>query len=749
MKTKILILWPLFFILMVWFIFAHPYFLKGLVPFPSKYQVTFFHPWSMYDKWWGPVKNNAMPDVISQIYPWKYFTIKSVINGEMPFWNPHSFAGNPHIANYQSAFFSPFNLLFFIMPFIDAWSIGVLIQPLLAGLFTYLLMRELKISILGSVIGSITFMFCGFNVVWMAYGTLTFAISYLPLSLYSIEKTFNTGKRKFLILLSLSIILSYFSGHIQASFYLTVFILFFLLFKYLTLKNTSKLISSLIFFLLGMILSMIQIFPTLKLYSESVRSNILYSGGGIPWNYLITVIAPDFYGNPVTRNDWFGTYAEWSSFVGIVPFFLMLLSFFNRKSKYVRFFIIAGIVSLLLALESPLHNLLIATKIPILATSIPSRIIALYSFSISILAGFGMDILINRISKNKLKYILTVSLALVSSILLIFVIIILTEIIPADKKLIAIKNLILPLSITVGIPIVVFINKLLNNKYLLYVTCLILLLLVSFDSLRFAGKWMPFDSRELVYPDLPVIKAMQKNLGFGRVFGNIGNEINSYYGLSSTEGYDPLYIKRYGEFVRYASTGKWSEAERSVAKFSRTSNLTPRALDLLSVNLIYHPIADTNTSWAYPVWRDSKKYSLLYSDDKFQIFRNNTALPRVKLYYDYEVVTAKDKILQKIFSEDHDIKETLILEKKPQITLDNKIAQKSYIKVEKYGNNRILVKVSTNKEALLYLTDNYYPSWKVYVNGKKSELLRANYTFRAVAVPRGESIVEFKYEEYF
>ena len=34
--------WPIFFIFTVWFLFASPYFIKGLTPFPSSYQVNFF-----------------------------------------------------------------------------------------------------------------------------------------------------------------------------------------------------------------------------------------------------------------------------------------------------------------------------------------------------------------------------------------------------------------------------------------------------------------------------------------------------------------------------------------------------------------------------------------------------------------------------------------------------------------------------------------------------------------------------------
>ena len=78
-----------------------------------------------------------MPDVVTQIYPWKHFVVSELKEGRMPLWNPNNFSGNPALANFQTAVFSPFTLLYFILPFIDAWSLTVLLQPLLAGIFTY------------------------------------------------------------------------------------------------------------------------------------------------------------------------------------------------------------------------------------------------------------------------------------------------------------------------------------------------------------------------------------------------------------------------------------------------------------------------------------------------------------------------------------------------------------------------------------------------------------------------------------
>jgi uncharacterized membrane protein YfhO len=43
------------------------------------------------------------------------------------------------------------------------------------------------------------------------------------------------------------------------------------------------------------------------------------------------------------------------------------------------------------------------------------------------------------------------------------------------------------------------------------------------------------------------------------------------------------------------------------------------------------------------------------------------------------------------------------------------------------------------------LSEIYYPDWKAFVDGVEFEVLRANYCFRAVEIPKGEHILEMKF----
>lgn len=746
LKKFFISFWPVLFIILLWFMFSSPYFLKGLVPYSSTYQVNHFPPWTAYEKNWGPVKNGAMPDVTDQIYPWRHFTVQTFLSGQIPFWNPNNFAGNPHLANFQSAVFSPFNILFLILPFVDAWSLNVLLQPLLAGLGMYLFMRSLKVEKVGAVLSSVTFMFCGFIVVWMAYGTLSMAIALLPLTLFAIEEAFHRFSLRWGILINFCIATSFFSGHFQTSLYLFLLSVSYFIFKFLQEREKRKSFSILAFILLGLCISMLQILPSIQLYFHAVRSEIFILSGGIPLQYLVTFIAPDFFGNPVTRNDWFGQYAEWASFIGIVPFTIALFSLRIWKNKTVFFFWIVAILSILLAIHSPILNFLGFLRIPVLSTSTPSRIIVLSSFSFAVLSGFGFYSLYQLLEKRNVKKILPVFLAVGGLLVLIWILLLFFNIFPTDKLVIAKRNTLLPSLLFFIFGGITVLSLILKNKKVFYVLPIIILLVACFDSLRFAQKWMPFDPKQLVYPDVPVIAAMKKHIGYGRYFGNLGAQVATYYNLPSIEGYDPLYSKRIGEFLRAAQSGTLIEAERSVAKLDRNGKYTDRVLDLLGVSIIFHPVPDTNQSWAYPVWKNKKKHSLIYSDQKFQLYRNNTVVLRPSLYYEYEVIPDERKALERFYHDDFPFRKTVILEEDPALPVykqDKTIS--GSVEVVSNTPNKIDIKVNTNKKALLFLSDTYYPGWKVKVNGMREKIYRADYTFRAVVVQEGSSDVSFYY----
>lgn len=745
---------PLFCIVLVWFVFAAPYFTKGLVPFPSRYLVTFFAPWSAQPEFGMPVKNNAMPDIITQIYPWRHLSINSLKEGGWGLWNPYSFSGTYHAGNYQSAPFFPLNILFFLFPFIDGWSLLVLLQPLLAGLFMYAFLRSENRSMGASVLGSYSYMFCGFMTTWLAYATLGYAVLFLPLMLLAINKLSEANIRISLtkkqlcrpvmatwwygLLLAIGTGCSFLSGHFQMSLYVFIITLFYGYYKSRHNKQLFYVVCG--YGVLGLLLALPQIGVAIDAFTQSSRTESFITNAGIPFQYLITFLAPDFFGNPVTRNDWFGQYAEWASYIGIIPAVLASVILFSKHSwKHYAIYMLFIMVGLLLATASPVSQLFYNLKIPLLSTSVATRLIFLVSFSLSVLAAYGFDRFVELCHSQSVKHIVKIAVFWGILISIVWVVILGIKPIPTEYIVVAKRNFILP-SVLIGVSVLLLLIGIQFKK----TTNIILLLLVgitAFEMLRYTTKWIPFEERAFVYPDLPITTYLKQTIGFDRVFGNLGSEFYTYYQIPSIEGYDALYQARYGEFVSAASDGKIKELERSVVQLSKNGQYTDAWLSLMGVKYLIHRKSDGRNVWVFPHW-NYPHYQSVYEDDSFEVFENTQSMPRVTLHSSYRVSTSKQESINYLVQKDLDLRDTVILESEP---IDHPEEGSGSATLVSTNTNKTIVRVSTNVPKLLLLSDVYDKGWKAYIGNKEVPMYRANYAFRAVLVPQGESEVVFRY----
>ncbi|MFC2104847.1 YfhO family protein [Bacteroidota bacterium] len=71
----------------------------------------------------------------------------------------------------------------------------------------------------------------------------------------------------------------------------------------------------------------------------------------------------------------------------------------------------------------------------------------------------------------------------------------------------------------------------------------------------------------------------------------------------------------------------------------------------------------------------------------------------------------------------------------------NKIVLKSY------KPNHLVYDVKAQKSGIAVFSEIYYPKgWNAYINGEKTKYFRANYILRAMVIPEGSHVVEFKFE---
>ena len=127
------------------------------------------------------------------------------------------------------------------------------------------------------------------------------------------------------------------------------------------------------------------------------------------------------------------------------------------------------------------------------------------------------------------------------------------------------------------------------------------------------------------------------------------------------------------------------------------------------------------------------------------LFRNDNAFPRAFLTSSYEVISDRKDIYPRIYSGVENLREKVFLEKEPALPIAPGNTPPGSVDISSYAIDSVVVNIQNGRDALLVLTDNYYFAWDAYVDGAKSEVLRADGSFRAVPVPGGTRQVIFKY----
>lgn len=732
-------------------------FFSGNLPFPADLLVSEYNPWK-YNSYLGynpaSIPNKAQYfDTIRQIYPWKIFSINAIRSGEIPLWNPYSFSGTPLLANFQSSVFYPFNLFYFILNEKIAWSILVFIQPLLTSFFTYFFLREIGITKKSSIFASIAFSYSLFMSVFLEYNIIGQTFLWLSLLLFIFEKLLKKISIFRIFSFSLVFMFSFFAGHIQIFGFVFLFTVIYAIFRLIIINwNKVKKITFFFFFLFLTILSIgtisIQLFPTLELINLSARTtqnyNFLLEKLLIQPLQLVLFISPDFFGNPATRNYVLSdSYPGNALYIGLIPFIFSFFSIFLiKKSQFIKFFIGISLFLLFFLVRTPLSEVFYLMNIPFFSTGSPTNSIFLLSFCLIVLSAFGLDYY-EKNNKEKSKYILTLFFALFAIVWLIILFI---------KPEISIKNFIYSTSLFALVSSIMIFSNVIKSKNFIVIT---FIFLTIFDLFYFFQKFNPFTDPRIIFPDEKLLTFIRQEAGLNRVWGygkaGIEPNIPTYYSFFSTDGYDPLYSRRYGEFIQSSKEGRivteFTNATRSDALMAPgygegdlgSNTFRLRVMDSLGVKYIIDRKDNASTEKTFP----SDRFKLVHEEDGWKIFQNIKASPRAFLTTHYRVFRNNREFEKMFFSKDFDPSKIILLEE--EINLQKKEDFEGKLKLENFKNNEMKFSSNANSDNLLFISDSFYPGWQAFIDSKKTKIYRANYAFRAVVVPKGKHEIIFKF----
>jgi hypothetical protein len=217
------------------------------------------------------------------------------------------------------------------------------------------------------------------------------------------------------------------------------------------------------------------------------------------------------------------------------------------------------------------------------------------------------------------------------------------------------------------------------------------------------------------------------------------------FGLPATIDYEPQAGRRYADYYIFMRKG---EPLRSLTQFYvpalGVQRFQRRLLDLAAGRYL---IAEASTEgpehYGLP-----PLVPLAAPAGALRLYENPSALPRARWVPRAEVVADPPALLQRLAAGRDDPRAVLLLEQPPSSGFLGAPTASGAAATATFTRNdpeHLVLRVAAPAPGFLLLADQHFPGWTATVNGASAPILRANYVFRAVEVPAGESVVTFDY----
>lgn len=218
------------------------------------------------------------------------------------------------------------------------------------------------------------------------------------------------------------------------------------------------------------------------------------------------------------------------------------------------------------------------------------------------------------------------------------------------------------------------------------------------------------------------------------------------HGIDHTLGYNPL---RIGTVSRALGAGD-TIAGPDQREFSPLfPSYRSRLADLLGLRFIATPVPIEKID---PDLQRGDLNLIARTSDAY-IYENPDALPRVMIASSWQRADFSKMMITGQWPK-FDPRQTVLLEhgvasagEKATDLPDSILNEQSAI-IFTYENTVVEIEVETDRPGLLVLNDAWHPWWTAEVDGKETEVLRANVLFRAVEVPAGRHFVRFEFKPF-
>jgi hypothetical protein len=602
---------------------------------------------------------------------------------------------------------------------------------------------------MGGIVAAVVFVFNGYFLGHLYAGHLSFTQNYIwiPLIFLFLHRMVQQGRLRHGVAAGMFLGIQILGGFPQIAFYTILGILAFgLYFAWAFLRHGSyakafKVISGLVVILfLGFAVSAVEVLPTLEFTALSTRA------GGLSYDFatyhslipeeILAFLVPDIFGSVIDATYWRSPEGwhslETSAYVGLLPLFLAFIRTEDREVRRMKlFFILLCILSLLLALGryNPLYPLIY--KLPgFRSFRIPAQIIFLYVFGIGVVAGLGFQ----RAQEDKWRFSRGFSPAATLAGCLFLLLLAGHLLFPFDFYLFLFKTfseapvghadmsmlqrrmdmgLVRGVLVFLTLAVIFFMRRRGQLNRAAFSILAVAVLIV--DLYLFGAHFVQPYTFKTTPGKEKIISEMSRKPSNGRILTRSALFLPNdglQYRFPSLEGYDPLLLKRYLHYIRFS---QGFPRDDHVIKIEGRDLRVPGAklLKMLNLKQIVSGRGPVETGNGMP-------YAVLVG----------RALEK-----------PAEEILPFMVSKAFDPRRTVVLESGTFVRFsghDEEGIPEATCVVKRYENERIVLKVSTDKPGYLVLSEIYYPGWKATVDGKKVPVLRGNYIFRVVPMEKGE-----------
>ncbi len=342
-------------------------------------------------------------DVHGLFLPWWSAARESVLTGRLPLWDPNQFGGYPFLANPQVAFFYPPTWIALILPPRIGISLYVVFHLWIAGMGMLLLVRALSRSWDGAALASVAYAFSGFTAarIFAGHIGLLATNAWAPWLLLGSVWSVRRGDGRSAVLAGLPLGLAILAGHTPSLIYLGIAWAAMVTYLAATTPRAAGsgrapmlvLRQAAIAVAVGLALSAVQMLPFLEFVRASSRTAApsleFATQFSLPPAHLITLLVPEFFGEPVRAGYWsVPAFEELTIYAGVLPL-LALIAGLRRPSPLTGLYVGLSGLGILIALGGYgfLYSLLYRLLPPFQLARAPGRAAFLYVLAASALLG--------------------------------------------------------------------------------------------------------------------------------------------------------------------------------------------------------------------------------------------------------------------------------------------------------------------------------------------------------------------------